>query len=97
MDLPASEIEYWKAYYSIFPFPEARAEAQVALLAATISNMSGKSLKRPIDMERFLPKYLKTEPAFVTKSIEEQQKEFQSFKKKLEGMKDAVRNLSTAP
>lgn len=43
--------------------------------------MSGKSLKNPIDIEVFLPKYLQ-ENNSVEKSLTDQNKEWEIFKKK---------------
>lgn len=60
MALPASEIEFWRDYYSIFPFPQERADARAALIAQTITNMSGKMLRDNYraEMTEFLPDYL---------------------------------------
>jgi hypothetical protein len=60
MELPASEIEFWTAYYSIFPFPQEREDARTALLAQVISNMSGRTLKDNYlrKLQDFLPDYL---------------------------------------
>lgn len=60
MQLPASEINYWRDYYNIYPFPQEREDARTALLAQTISNMSGRMLKDGFErkLEEFLPDYL---------------------------------------
>lgn len=83
MELPASEIEFWRDYYQIFPFPQERADARTALLAQTISNMSGRMLK---DMyltrvQDFLPDYLE-ERDLSKKSREAQIKAEEEFVKK---------------
>lgn len=86
MELPASEINFWREYYSIFPFPQERADARTALLAQTITNMSGRMIKDAylMKVEDFLPDYLdernlanqseqrqiQAEKAFVQKAIE---------------------------
>lgn len=60
MKLPASEINYWREYYSIFPLPQEREDARTALLAQVISNMSGRML-RDMYLRKigdFLPDYL---------------------------------------
>jgi len=59
LDLPASEIEYWREFYSIFPFPQDRQEIQTALLATVIANTSG-NVKKAKKIEDFLPDYFKT-------------------------------------
>lgn len=60
MELPASEINFWRAFYSVYPFPQERADARTALLAQTIANMSGKVLKDGFErkLEDYLPDYL---------------------------------------
>jgi hypothetical protein len=86
MSLPASEIEFWRAYYSIYPFPQEREDVRTALLAQTIANMSGRTIKDGFErkIEHFLPDYLnernlinrteaeqiKAEKAFVQKALE---------------------------
>ena len=62
MELPASEIMFWKEYYDIFPFPQERDDLRTALLAERITNMisiqtAGRNA-RMLDMDDFMPKYL---------------------------------------
>lgn len=86
MELPVSEIEFWREYYSMFPFPQDREDSRIALLAQTISNMSGRSLKDSAlrKIEDFLPDYLGTRKiTIVEKSLEQQRLEKEEFKKKL--------------
>lgn len=73
MELPASEIEFWRAYYEIYPFPQERADARFAMLAQVISNMSGRTLKdnHLRKLEDFLPNYL---PVVVSTVSNEEQK-----------------------
>jgi hypothetical protein len=55
------------------------------MLAAVISNVSGKVLKKPVDMSIFLPHYLQeAKPAPTEKSIEQQAAEFAAFRAKYE-------------
>lgn len=82
MELPASEIEFWKAYYSIYPLPAERDDMRAALLAAVIANVSGKTLKKSLPENAFLPDYLKDRKAPAAakaKSIEQQNAEFAAF------------------
>jgi hypothetical protein len=60
MQLPASEINFWRAYYTIYPFPQERADARAAMIAQTISRMSGKMLKDGYEpkIKDYLPDYL---------------------------------------
>jgi len=85
MELPASEINFWKSYYSLYPFPQERDDQRTALLATVISNMSGLTLKHSIDMNIFMPDYLKESPApIVEKSIEQQRAEWDDFINRLQ-------------
>jgi hypothetical protein len=54
------------------------------MLAAVVSNMSGKTLKRSVDMSVFLPKYLREpeKPMNTDKSLEQQRAEFSAFRAK---------------
>ena len=84
MELPASEVEYWKAYYSIFPLPQERDDQRTALLATIISNMSGLTLKHSIDMNTFMPDYLQESPAPIReKTLQEQKRDWDDFKARL--------------
>lgn len=53
------------------------------MLAQTISNMSGKSLKKSIDIETFLPNYFGDGTKTKEKSLEQQKKDKAIFKNKL--------------
>ena len=85
MELPASEIEFWRVYYDIFPFPQEREDARTALLAEVISNMSGRTLKEAhlAKVEDFMPAYLlderEKEERFVKRQIEREMKMGQKF------------------
>ena len=85
MELPASEIEFWRTYYSVFPFPEERADARAAMIAQTISNMKGRFLKdnQLLSLDDFLPKYSLTdeqmEAQFVQKQIQREMRMGQKF------------------
>jgi len=84
MELPASEIEYWRAYYEVYPFPQERADARTALLAQTISNMSGRMIKEThlMKLKDFLPHYL-DDTASKPKAIEQQAEADKAFGAKL--------------
>lgn len=97
MDLPASEIEYWRNYYSIYPFPQDREDARTALLAERITNMlgmliaqnGGKKNYKSISIEKFFFDYLGEEkPAVVTlPNLEEQNAGWSAFKAKYKALK----------
>lgn len=78
MDLPASEIMLWKEYYNIFPFPQERDDQRAAVLATTVANVSGKTLKKSIEIDTFMPDYL-GEKDPVEKSLREQEEEDRRF------------------
>lgn len=78
----------WEAFFSFYPFTQDREDIRTALLASTITNISGKSVKNPIDVDKFLPDYLGVKQLRkLTKSKEQQRKEFSEFKEKLEAVK----------
>lgn len=55
----------------------------------TISNVSGKSLKKPLELKDFLPNYMDVS---IEKSLEEQREDWANFKKKyMKVMKEAKR------
>lgn len=82
--MPATEFFGWQEFFTIYPFSEERQDARVAMLAAVIANVSGKSLKRTMRERDFLPDYLGTRPSVVVeKSLETQRAEFIAFKEKL--------------
>jgi hypothetical protein len=84
MELPASEIEFWRAYYSIFPFPQERADERTALLAQTISNMSGRTIKENylLKLKDFLPHYV-DDTASKRNTLEQQAEADKAFASKL--------------
>lgn len=82
MELPASEIAFWKSYYSIFPLPQEREDQRFAKLISFSTYMNGRTLKQPIPMEILLPDYL-GERNSTEKSLEQQSREFKEFKAKL--------------
>lgn len=82
MELPASEVEFWKSYYSIFPLPQERTDQWMAMALSTIYNTSGKTFKNIIKPDVFLPDYL-GERIATDKSLEQQRTEFMEFKAKL--------------
>jgi hypothetical protein len=79
--MPYSEFLGWQAYFQLYPFTQDREDYRTALVAATIANMSGKSLKRARAVEDFLPHYL--QPVTQEKSIEQQRADKEAFKAKL--------------
>lgn len=83
--MPATEYIEWQAYFSIFPFSEDRQDRRNAQLCAVIANISGKSLKRDVSADTFMPHYLEA-PRARTPSIEQQAKEFAAFHSKFKSV-----------
>lgn len=94
LDMPASEFEAWTAFFEIYPFTVERQDRQFAMIAAVISNMSGKQMRRIVGHESFMPHYEKRaakqhaidRPIFVHKSLEQQRQEWDAFKMKLQSV-----------
>lgn len=60
MELPASEIEFWRAYYSIFPFPQERYDIGVASIEAALYNVNRqKKTDKVWKVTDLLPQYIK--------------------------------------
>lgn len=61
MELPASEIEFWKAYYSFVPFPQEREDERIAIqtyaIVSTLLNIGGMKTQTPVTVEMFMPDY----------------------------------------
>lgn len=81
-ELPASEIAIWKEYFSIFPFSQERADERTAVLASTIANVSGKTIKKPVDLDFFMPDYL-GEKDSSDKSLKQQADDDREFGNRL--------------
>ena len=79
--MPAPEFVEWQAYFSIYPFTQDREDLRIALLAATISNVSGRTVKRMREVQDFLPNYLQSP---TTKTIDQQRAGKELFKQKLQ-------------
>ena len=58
MELPASEIEYWKDYYNIFPFPQERDDARAARLLEMMNLAAQGKAYKDAKFKDFLPDYL---------------------------------------
>jgi len=56
-----------------------------------IANVSGKSLKKAVDVDTFLPKFLEEERKPVKKSREQQRAEFAAFVGKHQELTKAAR------
>jgi hypothetical protein len=72
--MSSTEINGWKEYFNIYPFTQDREDYRIALLASVIYNTSGKTFKKSMDMDKFLPDYLK-QKITVRKSLEQQKAE----------------------
>ena len=87
-ELPASEIETWRAYFSIFPFSQDRADQRTAVIASTVANTSG-NLKKPVDLEFFMPDYLGDRNP-VEKSLAMQAEDDKEFGDRLKVIQQAI-------
>jgi hypothetical protein len=105
MDLPASEIEFWRMYYAIYPFPQERQDKGFAMLAATITNViglmlaKGKALRSAVSEKIFMPDYLgtvTTETPAPVKSPAEQRAEFAAFTAKYRSIEKQIRSRQRA-
>jgi hypothetical protein len=92
--LSATEIAGWREYFQIYPFTQDREDWRAAMLAAVISNVSGRMLKRMINETVFLPRYLdEVRTPSREKSLEQQHAEFLAFKEKVRAVRpDWVRD-----
>ena len=77
--MPATEFAEWQAFFELYPFTQDREDYRAAMLAATICNMSGKTLKKIVDVTDFLPDHLRPKE----KSLEQQRAAKEQFKAKL--------------
>ena len=75
--MSASELFYWKDFFSVYPFSEDREDMRNAKLCWVVSSSNGGK----IPIEKFLPNYLEEKYA-EGKSLEQQDKEFSSFRDK---------------
>ena len=91
MELPATEIMGWMEYFEIYPFTQDREDARVALLAQTIANMSGKSLKKTMDIGMFIPNWLNDTESTTQRTLEQQKVADEAFAAKLIGMQTLAR------
>jgi hypothetical protein len=79
--MPASEFAGWQAFFSIYPFTQDREDYRTALLATTISNVSGRMLQQLSDVDTFLPDYLHIAPR--EKTLDQQRADKEAFKAQL--------------
>jgi len=92
MNLPASEIGFWREYYSIYPFPQEREDIRNAsLLTMYYNSHVGKNAKQ-VSLDDFIPDYLGTRKnATITeKSIEQQIEEERIFIQKLQSNRRSI-------
>ena len=62
------------------------------MLASVLTWISGRTLKKPISEETFIPSFLPEEkPKFVKKSLEQQRQEFAAFVAKHQEMTKAIK------
>ena len=71
--MSATEFMQWQVLCSIEPFGDLRADVHAAMLATTISNMSGKSLKTDLQIKDFVIDFIKPP---VRQSVEEMHANF---------------------
>lgn len=58
-DLPASVLNGWRQYFSIYPFREDREDIRNAQLRSTIFNISGKAVKKDVKVSELMTDFLK--------------------------------------
>jgi hypothetical protein len=54
-EMTASEFAGWRAFFSLEPWGFHEENRRMAVLASTISNMSGKIVRRPVTPDAFMP------------------------------------------
>lgn len=57
--MPAAEFNAWMAYYSIFPFGEARGDMRAGIIASTIANVNRGRGSRAYTPADFMPQFNK--------------------------------------
>ena len=72
---------FWEKYFEIYGFTQDNDDVRFAMLAMTIANMSGKSLKKLVKLTDFIPVYLPSEKS-ITDPL--QRNEYRAFKQKLQ-------------
>jgi hypothetical protein len=73
---------YWQRFFEIYDFTQDREDQRFAMLATVISNMSGKALKRSVDLTTFMPNYpdwREKKHASTSPSLEQQTAQFKAF------------------
>lgn len=84
--LSSTEIHGWMEYFGIFPFDDTRADIRHAEELATIVNIQGRSVKHPVEPEKFLPDYLGTKRQTAKERTQEEQvQDYLDFKNRYEG------------
>lgn len=53
--MSSTEFMQWQAVAKFKPFGDSRSDIQMAILASTIANMSGKTVKKDTTLADFLP------------------------------------------
>ncbi len=90
LELPASELMGWQEYFDIYPFTQDREDARAALIAQTITNMSGKAVKKQMDIDLFIPKWL-NDSVSTPRTLEQQVEADKAFGEKLMQMQAIAR------
>jgi hypothetical protein len=75
LDISFEEFCHWQAFFSLEP-PDQKDDIRLAMLLERITNMSGKSVKKPVKVEDFLPK----EEKKMAQTLEEQKEFFRNLK-----------------
>lgn len=70
--MPASEINGWREYFSIYPFTQEREDFRIAMLAELVNNSVQMKYFKGKSYKDFLPDYL---GEFAPKEKTEEQKE----------------------
>ena len=64
--MSAEEFIQWGVFLSIEPFGDFRADVHMAIIASTIANMSGKTVRRDTKPADFIPNFMATKTLVQT-------------------------------
>jgi hypothetical protein len=77
--MPATEVQGWHEFFSIYPFTQDREDLRNAMLCLTFNRMNGGKAT----LDTFLPDYLKEKDTpVVEKPVDQQTSQFSAFKEK---------------
>lgn len=75
--MSAQEFAQWGVFLSVEPFGDMRRDLHAAIIASTIANMSGKTLRKEASAADFIPNFMATKTVTqVAQSPEEMRANF---------------------